>query len=76
LNRIQDKKDDVNVQREILGVLVRTLEEDHHLIDDLIKEDATKLIVDLQKSFEGKCSEIEETCRLGLGKLVDHFVDC
>lgn len=66
LNRLQDKKDDIDVQREILGVLVRTLEEDHHIIEDDIKEDATKLIVEIQKNYETKCNEIEETCRVGL----------
>jgi hypothetical protein len=59
----------VCVQREILGVLVRTIEEEHELMDDIVKEDATKLLVDIQKKIqEPKCNETEENCRLGLGE--------
>lgn len=57
------------MQREILGVLVRTLEEDHTFIDDLVKEEALKSILEVQKNYEFKCNEIAENCRLGLAIL-------
>ena len=40
---------------------------EHHLIDDLVKEDATEYLVEVQKKFESTCAEIGENCRLGLG---------
>lgn len=54
-------------QREVLGVLVSTIEEDHHLMDEIVKEDAIKLLVELQNSIpEQTCEKIESDCRLGL----------
>lgn len=74
MNRLRDKKDDINVQREVLGVLVRTLESEHHLMEQATKDDATQVLVELQTLFLEPKNEIEdirvlieEDCRLGLG---------
>jgi hypothetical protein len=71
LNRLRDKKDDIVSQREILGVVVRTIEDDHHLMEPAIKEEAIKLILELQRELKQPCSELEDNYRLALGKQID-----
>lgn len=70
-----DKKNDTYAQRELLGGLVRTLENEHHLMETLVKDEATRAILELQREMlEPKCPEMEEECRLGLGKQLDCLV--
>lgn len=77
LNCLRDKKHDTFTQREILGVLVRTIEHDYHWMDNFVKTEATELILDLQSSLkEHKCQEIEENCRMGLGEFNDASPSC
>lgn len=56
-------------QREILGVLVRTIENEHELMETVIKDEATKAILEIQREMqEPKCKEMEDDCLLGLGE--------
>lgn len=71
---MRDQGPDPSAQREILGVLVRTIENEHHLMDTLVKDDATKAILDIQSELkEPPCKETYENCRLGLGELAAQF---
>lgn len=50
-------------------MLVRTLEQEHHLMETLVKDEATRAILELQREMlEPKSIEMEEDCRLGLGE--------
>ena len=72
LNRLRDQKPDIAAQREILGVLVRTIEDEGHLMEAFIKDEAVNVILELQqalKDFEGTCPELQADCRMGLALL-------
>jgi hypothetical protein len=69
LSRLRDKKDDVLAQREILGVLVRAIESDNDLMETAVKDEATRLLLELVRELKEPCEEIEQNCRIGLGEL-------
>lgn len=51
-----------------MGVVVRTIEDEHALMDPVVKDEATKLILELQRELKQPCDELEENYRLALGK--------
>lgn len=75
LDRLRDKKNDMSVQNEVLGVLVRTIEEEHSFMEVAVKDAAARAILEIQNELNGprivnfapSYKEIEENCRLGLG---------
>lgn len=72
LSRLRDNRQDINAQHEVLGVLVKTIESEYHLMENLVKEEAVNVILEVQqniKDVEGTCPELEGNCRMGLGKL-------
>lgn len=65
----------MSVQNEVLGVLVRTIEEEHSFMEVAVKDEAARAILEIQNEISGprvvnfapSYKEIEENCRLGLG---------
>lgn len=69
ISKINEKRNDLNEQRQLLEVLVRTLENERQQMDPLVQEMASNLLQDtLGETKEVRCNEIDENCRLGLGK--------
>lgn len=77
LNRLRDKRKDINAQREILSVLVRTIENEHQTMETLVKDEAVIAILEVQQDTrEQHCPIIEDDCRLGLGELFNNTEQC
>lgn len=71
LNRLRDQKHDALATREVLGVLVRTIENEYQVMENLIKDDAISLLVELQQDLhDHQCPDIEGNCRMGLGEFL------
>lgn len=69
LTKINEKKCDLSEQKELLDVLVRTLEIERQLMDPLVQEKCSNLLLDILNDVrETKCEKIDENCRLGLGE--------
>lgn len=71
LNRLRDQRQDLLVQKEILDVLVKTIENERHLMETIVKDECRDVIIEVQravKEFEGNYPEIEAECRFGLGE--------
>lgn len=68
LNRLRDQKKDIHATREILDVLVKTIENEYQVMENLIKDDAISLLVELKQDLhDHQCPKIEGNCRMGLG---------
>ncbi|CRL07781.1 CLUMA_CG020735, isoform A [Clunio marinus] len=69
LDNLRDKKHDLMTQQEILGVLVKKIENDRHVMDFITTNETIKLLLEPERDLMEPCKEIEENCRLGLALL-------